>query len=245
MNYYKINFLFKDKDADTEKTNDKLYVYLSCLFKNGNALRDYKLIKKEDRYEAYIAIYEHYPPLKNESNKYIEKYELELREVFDITWEMLGELDGFNEVCTCEKPKSYLMFTTQFDEEYLILCGDCCGMVPLYRLPYLDEWAEEYLDLIGWQECYRSMDKIWLQAPNESMERSAVYQLHNPKSPISVLGRDFCKQIEEKTGTPTYYYLFNNKKHHKVCPQCHKPWREEEDGAVDFYCDDCRLATDR
>jgi len=245
MNYYKINFLFKNKDADTEEINGTLYWYLGCLYKNGNALRDYKLVKKEDRYEAYITIFEHYPPLKDESNKYIEQYEVELRNIFDITWEFLGELDGYNEVCTCEQPGSYLMYTTQYDEEYLILCGDCGGMVPLYRLPYLDNRAEEYLDLLGWKECYRSMDKIWLHAPNETMERSAVYQLHNPKSPLSVLGRDFCKQIEEKTGTPTYYYLFNNIKRHKVCPQCHKPWREEEDGVADFYCDDCRLATDR
>ena len=127
MNYYKINFLFKNKDADTEEINDTLYWYLGCLYKNGNALRDYRLVKKEEGYEAYIAIYEHYPPLKDESNKYIEQYEVELCEIFDITWEFLGELDGYNEVCTCEQPGSYLMYTTQYDEEYLILCGDCGG----------------------------------------------------------------------------------------------------------------------
>lgn len=246
MFYYKIDFCFIDEFVDREKADDKLYWYLSVLYKNGNALSDYKVIAKEKGYEVYIGLFDRYP-IKEESyrNKYINEYEEKIKEYFVVSYDCLGELDGYGELCDCEKPSSYLMYTTQFDEEMLVLCGDCGGIVPLYKLPYLEPYEEEHLALLGWQDGYHAMDKMWLYAGTEGLERSALYQLHNPKSPLSTWGRALCKELEEKTGVPTYYYLFSSTKKYRKCPSCGNPWKEEADGVCDFFCDECRLAADK
>ncbi len=246
MLYYKISFSFKDKSVDRENAEEELYWYLGVLYKNGNALRDYKVVVKEKGYDVYIGMYDRYP-IENEThrNKYIDEYDNSLKAFFDISYECLGELDGYGELCTCKNPSSYLMYTTQYDEEMLILCGDCGGVVPLYKLPYLEPYEEEHLSLQSWQEGYRAMDKMWLHAGTESLERSAFYQLHNPKSQLSAWGRRLCAELEEKTGIPTYYYLFCSTKKYRKCPSCGKAWREEEDGVCDFFCDECMLAADR
>lgn len=246
MFYYKINFTFINEKVDREKADEDVYWYLSTLYKNGNCLRDYKVVAKELGYEVYIGMYDKYPiKYKAYRNKYIDEFENVLKNHFEISYELLGELDGWAESCDCEQPSAYLMFTTQFDDEMLILCADCGGIVPLYKLPYLEPYEEEHLTLHSWKDSYRAMDKLWLHAWTESVERSALYQMHNPKSSLSTWGRSLCKELEEKTGVPTYYYLFNSEKGYRKCPLCGKPWRAEDDGVCDFFCDDCRLATDK
>lgn len=242
----KIVFSFKNEYVNREKADEDLYWYLAVLYKNGNCLSDYKVLAKETGYDVYIGMYNEYP-IKEKAyrNKYIDEYGNLLKDSFDISYELLGELDGYAETCTCEQSSAYLMYTTQFDDEMLILCADCGGIVPLYKLPYLEPYEEEHLTLQGWQDSYRAMDKLWLHAGTESLERSAHYQMHNPKSPLSTWGRALCKELEEKTGVPTYYYLFSSTKKYRKCPSCGNPWREEEDGVCDFYCDECRLAADK
>lgn len=245
MLYYKINFDFINNFIDREKADEELYWYLGILYKNGNSFKDYKVLLKENGYEVYIGMYDKYPiDNKKYRNKYIDESENSLKELFDISSECLGELDGYKELCTCSKPSSYLMYTTQYDEEMLILCGDCGGVVPLYKLPYLEPYEEEHLTLQSWQEGYRAMDKMWLHAGTERLERSALYQLHNPNSQLSTWGRNLCAEMEAKTGIPTYYYLFCSTKKYRKCPSCGKAWRAEDDGVCDYFCDACRLAAD-
>jgi len=246
MFYYKINFNFISESADCEKAEAELYWYLGVLYKNGNCLKDYKVILKEKGYEVYIGMYCEYP-IKDTAcrNKYIDEYDSSLKNYFKISCELLGELDGCADLCDCEQPSAYLMYTTQYDEEMIILCCDCGGVVPLYKLPYLEPYEEEHLTLQDWQECYRGMDRLWLHAGTERLERSALYQMHNPKSSLSAWGRDLCKELEQKTGVPTYYYLFSSEKKYRKCPSRGKPWRKEDDGICDFFCDECRLAADR
>ena len=77
MLYYKINFNLIDKSVDRENAEEELYWYLGVLHKNGNALRDYKVVVKEKGYDVYIGMYDKYP-IKNEKyrNKYIDENNL-------------------------------------------------------------------------------------------------------------------------------------------------------------------------
>ena len=74
----------------------------------------------------------------------------------------------------------------------------------------------------------------------------------DPNSTLSKQGRSVCQRIEEMTGIPTYYYLFNYRKRTRQqdldskCPLTGKEWLLEEakrSDFMDFRCEDSRLVS--
>lgn len=84
-------------------------------------------------------------------------------------------------------------------------------------------------------------------------ERWAQNQLQSHDSSLSIQGIKCCKRIEEVTGTPTYYFLFNyrawgqKKDKLRKCPNCQEDWLIEGRTPKDTYafkCDNCRLVSE-
>jgi predicted nucleic acid-binding Zn ribbon protein len=87
-----------------------------------------------------------------------------------------------------------------------------------------------------------------------SAEVPAYKQLADPKSDLSVTGRELCARIEKATEKPTFYYLMrywcrNDGEATRTCPLCGGEWRlsdqEKEDKTpfhrFHFRCNGCRL----
>lgn len=90
MFYYKINFTFINETVNLEDADEALYWYLATLYKNGNCLRDYKVVANEHGYEVYIGMYDTYPiEEKAYRNKYIDEGDSALKNYFDVSYELL------------------------------------------------------------------------------------------------------------------------------------------------------------
>jgi predicted nucleic acid-binding Zn ribbon protein len=105
----------------------------------------------------------------------------------------------------------------------------------------------------SWAGTYKDLDKVWLASG--ALEIPAYKQLADPKSDLSVTGRDLCARIEEATEKPTFYYLTrylgcNDGEAMRPCPLCGGEWRLSDQNAdmspfhkFQFKCDSCRLVS--
>jgi len=139
-----------------------------------------------------------------------------------------------------------ILFTTHLEVQSPVRCGDCFGPVPLYALPptYNDE---EHYGVVKWAADYQACDR--LQMGCATGERFGLREMSHFGSSLSRRGREVCRVIERKTGTPTYYHLFRWKgrglaaERRRACPGCGGAWllpaRRHE--RFDFRCEACRL----
>jgi predicted nucleic acid-binding Zn ribbon protein len=132
-----------------------------------------------------------------------------------------------------------------------LLCGDTCKPIPLYRIPPTHHDAKCYDNLRGWERNYQHLYGLWLKG--DVCEAFALKQLQDHQSALSVLGRDLCRHIEDLTGKPTYYFLFNYRGWSKAkdrarkCPVTGNDWLIEGKTASDaiaFKCDASRLVSE-
>ena len=94
---------------------------------------------------------------------------------------------------------------------------------------------------------YQSCDSLQMNCAVG--ERFAIKQLSKLDSPLTKVGLDVCKTIQEVTGKKTYYYLYkgNGKsiktEKERKCPGCNKPWYQDVavHNKFDFKCVDCGL----
>ncbi len=76
-------------------------------------------------------------------------------------------------------------------------------------------------------------------------DRFTYRQMHNLDSTLSKSGRYICKEFEDLTGTPFYYYLFHHNKTPTACPVCGNDWKLiGENTFIDYKCEKCRLVAD-
>ena len=173
-------------------------------------------------------------------------------------FEKLGEVSNNNlnvkivgisplstEICECENPSSYILYTNHQSLTSPVRCGDCSRPVPLYKVAPEENGDRAYI--INWQTNYQSCDALHVNsAVGEQFSHRQVTQ-HN--SPLTKEGLEICKKIEEHTGVPTYYYLAKHtaksirQEKKRTCPSCSSKWRLKEPwhDMFDFKCDDCRL----
>lgn len=159
---------------------------------------------------------------------------------------ILGRDASLPPVCRCRKPGWYYLFTTFLDIASPLVCGDCRNPVPIYRIPKSLDGGHD--GILRWQADYRACDTLWIGS--EVGERFNGRQLSDPESELSKSGREICAAIEEKTGTPTYYYLLRHSgrsskaERERKCPVCAGEWLlDEKWGLFDFRCDHCRLVS--
>jgi predicted nucleic acid-binding Zn ribbon protein len=160
----------------------------------------------------------------------------------------LGLSHDHEEACQCVKSDFYLLITDLVSIDSPVKCGTCFDVVPMYKLPAYYEHG--YAPVLDWENNYQACDRLQIQC--EVGEEWALEQMGNPNSELSVQGREICSVIEEKTSTPTYYYLHNVKETtveeelDSVCPACKTPWLLTQPlagGIFPFKCDNCRLVS--
>ena len=244
MNAYRICFASKRHDVNgvNDDILESIWDYLGCLYKNGQILKNYELIESKDGLWAFVTSPGN-EALKSENNNiYVNKYLTAVQEHFDISSEHLGRNINQDESCSCEEPSWYMLYTDWTLLESPVVCGDCGKAVPLYKLPYIFDSNEHY-GILGWQDAYKSTDVLWMYCLSD---RFTFRQLHDPKSQLSKYGMEICKALEEKTGKPFFYYLFNMHRTSKTCPICRTDWKiYGEKTFVDYKCEACRLVADK
>jgi predicted nucleic acid-binding Zn ribbon protein len=117
--------------------------------------------------------------------------------------------------------------------------------MPLYRLPR--STSGEHSALLSWESNYKACDTLQMHCTVG--ERFGERQLSDPGSSFSRSGLAVCREIEQLTGQPAYYYLYRGDTRRpsaelsRNCPGCDGPWKLKKPlhGKFDFRCDKCRL----
>ncbi len=142
------------------------------------------------------------------------------------------------------------LYTHALDRTPPVCRGDNGHYVPTYLLPVSDTVKKS---LYFWQRSYSQQDDLWLRS--EALGVSCYKQIAEPRSQLTLTGRELCQAIEKNTGIPTYYYLlrFYGRKageKNRKCPGCGRNWRHRENKNLrprfhhfDFQCDHCRLVS--
>lgn len=195
---------------------------------------------------------------KNE-NFWVRKFraEFEARFLTKLKFELLGENPCEANVCCCKSPSKYVLFTSYAKAGPPLVCADCGFDVPLYRIPkppipagsnrpkYPEGQAYERLN--GWEREYHACDNLQMECGFG--ERWGTRQMSDFHSRLTRKGRELAAQIEERTGVPTYYYLYDyrnvtlTRNRSEPCPGCGKPWVSQapNENCFDLWCDACRL----
>ncbi len=146
-----------------------------------------------------------------------------------------------------ERPSWQVLYTTYLQSCSPLHSGDDNLPIPLYKFfknaPHLS------LDLIKWQENWQACDQ--LQMNGTALEQQALAEISDFQSNLSKHGYALCKEIEQHTGIPTYYYLYRiggeslGAEQQRRCPSCHKNWALKTPlfDLFDFKCDQCRLVS--
>ncbi len=242
MTYMKITFSSIAPIEDEDECVNLLSEYLGCLFKNGQILREYELIKFKESFCTFVTIPDDDALELKYNNVYINDYYNKGKSIFNISYEPIGENLYCGKPCKCSSPSWYMLYTDFITEESPVVCGDCGKEVPLYKLPYISN-EKEHNAITSWQEIYKSIEKVWMYCLSD---RFTFRQLSDPNSQLSKEGREICRELETKLGKPVYYYIFHSDKPLKECPSCGKPWTDSDNKkTVDFKCEACRLMTDK
>ena len=241
MNVHKISFIEKAEAEINDEILERIWDYLSSLYKNGQILKNYELIHNAEELFAYVTLPDDDALKEDHNNLYVSKYRDQVLGHFLIESEAIGRNVNQDASCECPDPSWYMLYTDYSLLESPVVCGDCGKAYPLYKLPHIRH--HEHFDVLSWQKAYTSIDRLFLECLSD---RFTLRQMRDPDSQLAQIGREICKDFEEITGKPFYYYLFEYRKTRKTCPVCHSDWKLEGiKSFIDFKCEKCRLVADR
>lgn len=225
------------KNDTVEDETDTLFIYLSTLYKNGQILNDYQLIKNDSSYLAFLTIPEKDALDTNFNSRYTNTY----LDNIDTKIDYLGENLDIGDCCSCKEPSWYMLYTDYASNESPLVCGDCGCEISLYKIHHIMEEGEHF-SILNWQKAYKSIDNIWMYCLSD---RFSKRQLSDPNSQLSINGIRICAELEKVLKKPVYYFLFQPNKMPENCPKCGGKWNNSKRiETVDFVCDNCRIATD-
>ena len=242
---FEIRFYPKSfKEPFINEFDENMQWFISCLYKNGQILKECQNTVKFSGHYAYRVVAPEMDSLaKKHYNKYCRKFlstvsekSLKEPEVY-----FIGENYDARESCNCENTSHYILFFPYRYIEYPILCGDCHRSVPLYKLPKTYD-DEEYHDVHCWEQVYRACDTQFM---NGIGERHGYKMMSDPNSELSREGLRICAYWEKCVKKSFYYFLFKYyKKNKSACPKCNESWvNKDKKMQYDYVCKKCRLVS--
>lgn len=130
-----------------------------------------------------------------------------------------------------------------------LFCGDTFQKIPLYKIPYTSKSQEDYGNVNFWSRESEHLFGLWLG----TYEDYATVELQDVNSKINKQGIALSKIIEQLTGVPTYYFLFNYRNctvkedMNRKCPLTGQDWFIENssyDSFIAFKCEESRLVSE-
>ena len=232
-----------------EKISALINSYLHSLRMNGQVLgREFSMIKKQNIFSSYVFIPEKISLNNCFSNVYVCKCYEELKKAhIKITKTIIGKDIDSASLCKCAFQNTYILYSNYLTLESPLRCGNCFGVIPLYKIPKTYN-NEDYYDIKSWESDYQCCDT--LQMGCSVGEKFATKQMSEYNSVLSKYGIMVCKKIANLTGKNVYYYLYRyvstSSKHKEVnrkCPSCGGEWFLEKriHNLFDFKCDTCFL----
>ncbi len=235
-----------------KKAEQAIYTLLGAWVKSGqaNTFADLHLTSK-GRLRAWLTIPEKRSLDKRHANKWVKKAlrELKSQGVGKPSLVLKGrDVEGWCP-CACKKSSAFVLKTDYLSSAPPVKCLDCFGVIPLYSLPASDH--DEHYELLIWNDDYKACDTLQMNC--RTGERFGIAQMSDHESSLARRGRELCREIEERTGTPTYYYLYrasgtrrtHDNESKRPCPSCGGAWLLDEPIApiFDFQCKACRLVS--
>jgi predicted nucleic acid-binding Zn ribbon protein len=236
---------------DEKAISDGVYGLLSGWVRNGQVLdSDWAITFTEKNCHAVVSCPEETSLNARYANKDVRKAisDLQSRGLQKPEIQVLGNAIETATADRCRHPKWYFLATNFLSCESALRCGDDGLPVPLYRIGEpTDALVGNYQDILTWQRTYRDCDELQIMCGVG--EHFATRQMSDAKSPLSVMGRDICRRIEDITGVPTYYELYRGEgrsqmsERRRLCPECGGKWLLESPvlKLIDFKCERCRL----
>lgn len=251
--YYKAITLYPKQDKiEYGEIKDLLWHFLFTLECNGQILKSYKIIKKEN-YVLYVTAPKQDSLDKKYDGCYVTKDKEKLSQYFNLQIEDCGiDLESQN-YCDCNKRTAMEMQTYDRDVDSVFTCCDCGNPIALYELPYPKD-SEDYCAIQWWQDNYAAMDMLWM---NCLCDRHTGNQRVKFDSPLNKQGIEIAQYMSQQLQYPVYYHLacdygksiktekINDKITH-ICPKCEKTMNRikfSEDHERDI-CKNCNLSFD-
>jgi predicted nucleic acid-binding Zn ribbon protein len=199
---------------------------LSSWYQNGQVVGDtWAFADAAANVEAYVSVPEIEALERVHNNVYANRALDALAERAPRV-SILGPDPNLAKSCSCPSRTGLLLFTTYLAHAPPVRCLDCFQPVPLYRLPHLHD--QEHLVLLQWAADYRACDTLQMHCTTG--ERFGEEQLYRHDSALSRNGRDLYSRLEQRTGTPVYYFLHKTRgRSHAAelerrCPSCDSKW---------------------
>ena len=274
MHTAELTFRRRDRKTDREPALEAVNELLHTLRRNGQLVeQDEPIAQVRGGYRVFVSLPEADSLQPRFRTKSVRGAVRALRKA-GVTWHatrVLGPDPDSDQVCPCRKPGTLILITDFLSCEPPLRCGDCHGVVPLYRVPPTSEY-NNYEDVRFWEYHYRAFDAIWIASG--AGERLAYQQLSKPDSELAREGR-VLRLLQHPhrqgdgvevavldghrvdvlgillgRGVPDDYLLRHWGRSQKAerkrkCPDCGGDWSIDELWLerYDFRCDRCRLVS--
>lgn len=220
---------------------------LAQWYHNGQVIgREMPITFHQNKFHARVCTPEQESLLSKNNSKEVAETLLAISE-FGVNFtgfEIEGRDYQAEETATSLYPKFQILYTTYLDTCSPLYDGEQLAPIPLYRLK--DQQLSE--KLLNWQQNWQACDQLQMNC--NILENESLSQICDENSELSKIGLELCKQIENKTQIPTFYYLYRlgknkTKEHNRKCPICNGEWKLAEPlhDIFHFKCDKCRLVS--
>lgn len=248
-----IRFPFRP-DLSRQRQHDLFEMYIASLMHYGQVIgSDYNYVWKQDVLEVYAEI----PRPDALAPQYHSSYGRQRLENLqegltgDLHWELLQDAPArYPRLNSASFLYLYHEVAETADSP---VCRARDGKShPLYLLPVDQECR---LSIHRWQLERETYWAAWFDSG--PLEIAAWRLMADPNSEHNQWGRELCRQIEEGTKIPTYYFLerYYGRRHgeeDRPCPVCGKQWRVQWPADkkkpfyhFDFKCENCRVVSIR
>ncbi len=241
----------RPRGRDLDAGDSAAHGYLAALLKNGQVC-EYMLSSAGTRFQAFVEL-----PRPNALEvRYFSHWVQDGLKTVVQTFGRKPRSQSFDrgerrQFPSWKRVGSLYLETNFLDRGPPVHSPEFSDPIPLYLLPISQEQRE---GIRFWMKTFQSLDELWIGS--SVLETEAYKQLAEPRSHLSVMGREICSKIEKATKKPTYYRLLRYHAHrrgeeNRACPLCGKPWASRTKAnptspfdPFEFRCGRCRLVSD-